>query len=737
MNFSYKNKEDGRIGHYAIGEHDTWHGGIHIGNKIYFVSDGEIVAYKIATKYHEEKRNVKKVKDDSTTIEEEVTHYSDSFILVKHKYTYVIKENEENKHKEFTFYSLYAHLSIKDEIFTMDTPPAFLHWSAQIKGYEKLKTKRTVRSGINLRKDGSTKQTPHGIIPYDCSIVVYPINPSGNWYKTATPKLLTESSSGNTITIELVTQQITGYFSNKSIKSEYDIVSTPPSWTTASYNPNIKGVLHFRRKDGKFGVPYRNSEYTEELLIKNVSTEDAPQLEKSGSLLFENNNIQSACIGLIPTGSTVRLLEKSSNEWFKVNAKSIYVLTEDTESKTVYRKKNSEEGFIGWCKNANAQFDDYVELEYDKVVELDKPIQVSAGELLGHASKYEALGSCTNRYVAAHIEVFSNDDVPAFLADMEKLITDKNKTIEIKKIKNVFKTESFTYLENIQEVTKENIASDSKCMCDRDLTEEDFKKIGIKESIAKEYREAINETFKDYNIKTCLRKVHFLAQVMHESSNFNYTSEIGVSDTDYEGFKGRGLIQITLKANYEAYGKYVNEDFTTTDECKKKLEKAPHSIKSAGWFWDVKSKLNAQADKNDLINITRTINGGFNGYNDRLNKVTSIVSHLAKECKTKIDTNYNFTESTAYNNGLSSFAWALWHDSECGKKGCTYDDDEAIKGYEKCVELDAKQTNRYGIHKMSIFSSIVYYDKDDTKKKKPIVNIKEAAELRLKTLKNK
>ena len=139
----------------------------------------------------------------------------------------------------------------------------------------------------------------------------------------------------------------------------------------------------------------------------------------------------------------------------------------------------------------------------------------------------------------------------------------------------------------------------------------------------------LNATMKKYEINTRLRQAHFLAQVAHESAEFRTTQEYATGAA-YEGrkdlgntvegdgrkFKGRGLIQITGRANYKAYGLYINQD-VTTGENPKKLEKYPLAADSAGWFWTTVKKLNRLADADNLTAITHKINGGTNGIKNR------------------------------------------------------------------------------------------------------------------------
>lgn len=135
----------------------------------------------------------------------------------------------------------------------------------------------------------------------------------------------------------------------------------------------------------------------------------------------------------------------------------------------------------------------------------------------------------------------------------------------------------------------------------------------------------INEALEKYNINTPLRISHFLAQIIHESGSFAYTHEIA-SGKAYEGrkdlgninpgdgikFKGRGYIQLTGRANYKLYGEFLKEDLISFPD----LVATKYPTDVAGWYWNTR-KLNELADKNDLINITKKINGGLNGLKER------------------------------------------------------------------------------------------------------------------------
>lgn len=128
-------------------------------------------------------------------------------------------------------------------------------------------------------------------------------------------------------------------------------------------------------------------------------------------------------------------------------------------------------------------------------------------------------------------------------------------------------------------------------------------------------------------IITPLRIAHFLAQLGHESGQFRYVEELA-SGAAYEGrtdlgntqpgdgvrFKGRGLIQLTGRANYAAYGTAIHRDLLA-DPTPVATDPAL-AVDAACWFWNSRG-LNAPADADDLERITRRVNGGLNGLADR------------------------------------------------------------------------------------------------------------------------
>ena len=159
------------------------------------------------------------------------------------------------------------------------------------------------------------------------------------------------------------------------------------------------------------------------------------------------------------------------------------------------------------------------------------------------------------------------------------------------------------------------------------ITAEQIKKImPTAGTRAQKFVSVINKWSSHFEIDTPLRMAHFLAQVAHESGELLFTKELA-SGKAYEGrkdlgntqkgdgvrFKGRGLIQITGRANYAAYAKYCGFDVVAKPEL---LEQPVGAVKSAMWYWQTRG-LNALADKDDVLTITKRINGGTNGLASR------------------------------------------------------------------------------------------------------------------------
>ena len=149
------------------------------------------------------------------------------------------------------------------------------------------------------------------------------------------------------------------------------------------------------------------------------------------------------------------------------------------------------------------------------------------------------------------------------------------------------------------------------------------------------YLPLLQRAMTEFAVNVPLREAAFLAQVAHESGEFRWMEEIWgptaaqkkyepPSDTatklgntqpgDGKRFKGRGPIQITGRANYAKYGGLLGINLINNPE---KAATPEVGFRVAGLFWQ-RNGLNELADREMFETITRRINGGLNGYDDRL-----------------------------------------------------------------------------------------------------------------------
>jgi len=158
-------------------------------------------------------------------------------------------------------------------------------------------------------------------------------------------------------------------------------------------------------------------------------------------------------------------------------------------------------------------------------------------------------------------------------------------------------------------------------------------KAANQKAIITAFADMLPAIFEVAEINTPLRIQHILAQVAHESDSF-CTLEEYASGAAYENrkdlgnimpgdgtrFKGRGLIQLTGRANYRAFTAWMRKREANSPD----FERNPELVVTwswAGWalafYWQSRPALNLAADRDDLIAVTKIVNGGKNGLDDR------------------------------------------------------------------------------------------------------------------------
>ena len=186
--------------------------------------------------------------------------------------------------------------------------------------------------------------------------------------------------------------------------------------------------------------------------------------------------------------------------------------------------------------------------------------------------------------------------------------------------------------------------------------------------IGEQWVDALNETFARFDISTPARQASFIGQCGHECGNFKvleenlnyraetlmklwksrfptieianeyarnpkkiankvYSSRMGNRDEssgDGYRFRGRGCIQLTGHANYFHAGNACGEDFVMNPDL---VATPKYAAMTAGWFWNT-HKLNQYADIRDYTMMTKKINGGTIGLNDRIKHINHALEVL-------------------------------------------------------------------------------------------------------------
>jgi putative chitinase len=147
--------------------------------------------------------------------------------------------------------------------------------------------------------------------------------------------------------------------------------------------------------------------------------------------------------------------------------------------------------------------------------------------------------------------------------------------------------------------------------------------------------QSVIDAMRKWGIRKPLERAHFLAQCAHESGNFRYTREIwgptraqnGYDTHRYLGneeagdgkkYMGRGYIQLTGKSNYRKFNKGVPDNVVKNPT----LVESKYPGDTACWFWMTRTlnKLAIDDTIGSVTLITKTVNGGKNGLDDRVKK---------------------------------------------------------------------------------------------------------------------
>jgi putative chitinase len=187
--------------------------------------------------------------------------------------------------------------------------------------------------------------------------------------------------------------------------------------------------------------------------------------------------------------------------------------------------------------------------------------------------------------------------------------------------------------------------------------------------IGEQWVDALNETFQRFGILSPIQQASFIGQCGHECGQFKvleenlnykaetlmklwksrfptievaneyarnpkkiankvYASRMGNRDEssgDGYRFRGRGCIQLTGHANYFHAGQACGEDFVMNPDL---VATPKYAAMTAGWFWST-HKLNQYADSRDFLMMTKKINGGIIGLDDRIKHINHALDIIA------------------------------------------------------------------------------------------------------------
>jgi len=170
------------------------------------------------------------------------------------------------------------------------------------------------------------------------------------------------------------------------------------------------------------------------------------------------------------------------------------------------------------------------------------------------------------------------------------------------------------------------------------MTLEEFQRAAdLPATLATRWHACVSTVLDEFDITSRVRLVAFIAQTGHETLGFQLTHELwgptpaqklyeppsdkarslgNLRAGDGYRYRGRGLIQITGRTNYAACGAALGVDLTATPEL---LEHDNWAARSAAWWWK-EHGCNALADSGDFVALTRRINGGTHGLDDRIRR---------------------------------------------------------------------------------------------------------------------
>eukprot|EP01029_Cantina_marsupialis_P014028 TRINITY_DN31075_c0_g1_i4.p1 TRINITY_DN31075_c0_g1~~TRINITY_DN31075_c0_g1_i4.p1 ORF type:complete len:354 (-),score=33.58 TRINITY_DN31075_c0_g1_i4:913-1974(-) len=314
--------------------------------------------------------------------------------------------------------------------------------------------------------------------------------------------------------------------------------------------------------------------------------------------------------------------------------------------------------------------------ELFKIIDKDSNGQIDAQEL-EDAAKDKTIKKLTSKYIVKHstewdkeinlpqklIEIYeeykrgiqSYDKIKQHLDNEEKRVENLNFFDECSSIEGFPKSDKVFHINPIGLVGE---FSKTGCYCDRDFTVDEVKEIvkALRDSeniknidlwipryssgispTDKSYEtttKELNRIMNKYNINTCLRKIHFLAQCYHETDRFRAMTEYtSVYTPRYDPYRGRGLVHLTHGKTYKKFKDYMNDDeiYMNPSILATNIN---YAFEAGGWYWENKGHVTATnedinliADTDNVLKVSQCINGRVskpNGLAERIKYVKEL-----------------------------------------------------------------------------------------------------------------
>ncbi|EEX32640.1 MULTISPECIES: hypothetical protein [Vibrio] len=606
-----------KSGRYLLGQGYGWHSGVHLTSKmvpwgkglrpIQAMMDGKIVAYRIHADYQ------------TTTYKDQELKYSNNFVLLEHEY-----KNPEKDDEVFKLYSLYMHLAPPSDIganSSLTTRYKLVDDGWNVRTFKlggdpergKVENKVSMSSGTVLEYLHAEEQETvgfeiggHTYKMIKCRVVQLGDSPSSSekrmkgkivWFAAGKDSDFDILNNTSVMVPEPVSEPEWMSKNAASLRDGSVVTLGLPLPLNIDFGAievkagdelGYMGLHEYsndahatKKEDNRVHIELFSVEEPPEFFLKKIAPKNAEEsplitIDGSGSdgALSVSNAFYSQLLEELSKG------EEIDFSVFKPREAKVYLENKRKHFERVIAKHPSD-----W-------YTDVTKESYSMIHQLAKEV-MDEKYMTGFVSQQDYLESPWRSEVMKHYEIFSQHERER--ADKFSWMQDTQSKITLPDDKSVWHYWPF--------VTKQK----SNCLCHETLTAMQLKHIvselrkseninsielfsdsrsllNEQDRTYEKFADSLNNCFKKYNIDSCIRKIHFLAQTYHETDRFRSTVEYSGTRKDYSPYYGRGLMHLTHKSSgYLNYEAYLNEDIMgDLDKVGKRIDLA---VDSAGWFW--------------------------------------------------------------------------------------------------------------------------------------------------------